>query len=188
MKWCNFLWILVFLLFTGCVVVPGGHGPGFSSSFSWEPNTDRAGSDYRNFNLASPRPEDCRDACYGDPHCRAWTYVRPGVQGPQARCWLKSHVPAARHDTCCISGVKTGGVPGPGSGFEYNTDRAGSDYRNFNLASPRPEDCRDACYGDPHCRAWTYVRPGVQGPQARCWLKSHVPAARHDTCCISGVK
>lgn len=106
MKWYNLLWVLIFLVFTGCVVVPGGHGPGISSGSSWEPSTDRAGSDYRNFNLASPHPEDCQVACNSDSHCRAWTYVRPGVQGPQARCWLKNHVPAARHDTCCISGIK----------------------------------------------------------------------------------
>jgi hypothetical protein len=72
----------------------------------WEPNTDRPGSDYRNFDLRSPQPEQCRDACWSDVQCRAFTYVRPGVQGPHARCWLKNVVPPARPADCCLSGVK----------------------------------------------------------------------------------
>ena len=51
----------------------------------WEPNTDRPGTDYRRFELGAPRPEVCRDACWGEPQCRAFTYARPGVQGPHAR-------------------------------------------------------------------------------------------------------
>lgn len=72
----------------------------------WEPRTDRPGSDYRSFDLPAPRPELCRDACWREPQCRAFTYVRPGVQGPQARCWLKNPVPPARLNDCCLSGVK----------------------------------------------------------------------------------
>lgn len=45
--------------------------------------------------------------------CVAWTYVNPGVQGPQARCWLKSAVPAPRPSTCCVSGIKSGPAVGP---------------------------------------------------------------------------
>ena len=51
--------------------------------------------------------------------------------------------------------------------LEANTDRPGADYRSFELGAPRPELCRDACWGEPQCRAFTYVRPGVQGPRAR---------------------
>jgi len=72
----------------------------------WEPRTDRPGSDYRSFDLPAPRPESCRDACWAEPQCRAFTYVRPGVQGPNARCWLKHTVSAARPNDCCLSGVK----------------------------------------------------------------------------------
>jgi hypothetical protein len=32
--------------------------------------------------------------------------VNPGVQGPAARCWLKSSVPPATPNSCCTSGVK----------------------------------------------------------------------------------
>jgi hypothetical protein len=62
------------------------------------------------------------------------------------------------------------------------------DYRSFDLPAPRPELCRDACWREPQCRAFTYVRPGVQGPHARCWLKNPVPPARLNDCCLSGVK
>jgi hypothetical protein len=72
----------------------------------WEPQTDRPGSDYRSFDLRAPRPEMCRDACWNEPQCRSFTYVRPGVQGPHARCYLKSLVPPARANDCCLSGVR----------------------------------------------------------------------------------
>lgn len=73
---------------------------------SREPRTDRPGSDYRNFNLAEARPALCAAQCEADYACRAYTYVRPGVQGPQARCWLKGSVPAPRPSDCCVSGTK----------------------------------------------------------------------------------
>jgi hypothetical protein len=72
----------------------------------WEPNTDRPGSDYRRFELGAPRPEVCRDACWGEPQCRAFTYARPGALGPGALCYLKNAVPPARPADCCLSGVK----------------------------------------------------------------------------------
>lgn len=74
-----------------------------------EQNTDRPGQNYRNFDLDAPEPERCRAACMEDGNCRAWTYVKPGFQGPQARCWLKSGVPPAKSNTCCVSGVKAAG-------------------------------------------------------------------------------
>jgi beta-lactam-binding protein with PASTA domain len=74
------------------------------------------------------------------------------------------------------------------TGMEIDTDRMGSDYVVFDLASPDPAPCQSRCAGDPQCRAWTYVKPGVQGAQARCYLKNPVPTASHNTCCISGVK
>jgi hypothetical protein len=74
--------------------------------FKWEPSTDRPGADYRTFELREPRPEACRDACWSEAQCRAFTYVRPGAQGPHARCDLKNAVPPARPADCCLSGVK----------------------------------------------------------------------------------
>jgi PAN domain len=72
----------------------------------WEPNTDRPGADYRRFELGAPRPEVCRDACWGEPQCRAFTYARPGALGPRALCYLKNAVPPSRPADCCLSGVK----------------------------------------------------------------------------------
>jgi len=83
-----------------------------------EPNKDRPGMDYRNFDLSEARPELCQTACESDARCKAYTYVKPGVQGPHARCWLKSGVPNAVANECCISGVKNVTVanpPPPGS-------------------------------------------------------------------------
>lgn len=73
---------------------------------SREPRTDRPGSDYRNFTLAEARPALCAAQCEADYACRAYTFVRPGVQGPQARCWLKNSVPPPQSSTCCESGRK----------------------------------------------------------------------------------
>lgn len=75
-------------------------------SFALEPNTDRPGMDYSNFDLPSANPSLCEQACNGDPNCLAFTYVNPGVQGASARCWLKNGIPTAYPATCCDSGVK----------------------------------------------------------------------------------
>lgn len=70
---------------------------------------------------------------------------------------------------------------------ELETDRRGRDYRGFTQAAPDIYACQAACAADPVCRAWTLVRPGLQGPAARCWLKFGIPQAARDTCCTSGV-
>jgi hypothetical protein len=77
-----------------------------SATVSFEPDTDRGGSDLTRFDAIGDRMEICRDACAADSSCVAYTYVRPGLQGPRGACWLKSSVPEARPDGCCISGVK----------------------------------------------------------------------------------
>jgi hypothetical protein len=72
--------------------------------------------------------------------------------------------------------------------MEYNTDRAGSDYKSFGLVQADPALCQASCNKQPKCKAWTYVKPGIQGPKARCWLKNSVPSAKANSCCVSGVK
>ena len=66
--------------------------------------------------------------------------------------------------------------------------RPGGDYTNFALAEPRPELCRDACGEDPKCLAYTYVKPGIQGSRAHCWLKSSASPPKPDPNCVSGAK
>ena len=47
----------------------------------------------------------CIAACEGEARCRAWTYMRPGYQGPAARCYLKDRLRPPRRKPCCVSGV-----------------------------------------------------------------------------------
>lgn len=74
-----------------------------------------------------------------------------------------------------------------GGELENDTDRPGADYRSLDLPQARPEICQAECGSDPKCKAFVYVKPGVQGPGARCWLKSAAPPAARNSCCISGV-
>jgi len=234
------------VLVGGCAVSATATGPAYpASNLEW--NVDRPGGDYRSFDLPAPSPGECQAACMNEAPCVAFTYVNPGVQGPNARCLLKSAVPAPVAQTCCVSGTKYENAPPsmppppPPSGWqgtpttpppppppppvmaapppppppvpaappppppppawqgrpttpppprqwEPNTDRPGADYRSFELRSPVPEQCRDACWNEAQCRAFTYVRPGAQAPLARCVLKNAVPPARPADCCLSGVK
>lgn len=72
--------------------------------------------------------------------------------------------------------------------FEYGIDRRGGDYRSFDLNFDAPALCAGQCAQEGQCRAWTYVKPGVQGPKARCWLKNVVPAPTRDGNVISGLR
>ena len=199
------------VLVAGCAVSATATGPAYpASNLEW--NVDRPGGDYRSFDLPAPSPGECQAACMNEAPCMAFTYVNPGAQGPNARCLLKSAVPAPVAQTCCVSGTKYENAPPPPPPpaapppppppawqgrpttpppprqWEPNTDRPGSDYRSFELRSPVPEQCRDACWNEAQCRAFTYVRPGAQAPLARCVLKNAVPPARPADCCLSGVK
>ncbi len=75
------------------------------SKTDMEPDTNRPGEDYTVFDLSSPDPEACANACREDEKCMAYTYVKPGVQSEKARCWLKSGIPDAEPDECCVSGI-----------------------------------------------------------------------------------
>jgi hypothetical protein len=69
---------------------------------------------------------------------------------------------------------------------EQNTDRPGGDYTHHESAAW--EECANACLADSRCNAWTWVKPGVQGPRGMCWLKDSVPARRPNNCCVSGYR
>ena len=76
--------------------------------------------------------------------------------------------------------------------FENNIDRPGLDYRSFTLSSGSgPQACQNLCRRDLRngCRAWTYVKAGFQDPtRPRYWLKSRVPRAIRNRCCVSGLE
>lgn len=140
---------------------------------------DRPGADYMSFAVAAD-PGLCRSACEGDEHCQAYTYVHPGEQGQSAVCWLKSAAPSPVESKCCYSGVKQ-------VTRELAWDRPGNDYDSFDLPWwATAAECEAHCWSDPKCVAFTYVRPHVQGPNPRCWLKDQIPAPTPSSCCDSG--
>src|SRR5262249_56204164 len=71
--------------------------------------------------------------------------------------------------------------------LEADTDLFGMDYRGFYLDKASPELCQRACLTDARCRAFTYVKPGLHGLQARCYLKEGRPKRRWTQCCVSGI-
>lgn len=147
------------------------------------------GADYNDFDLPAANPKLCSDNCAGDPACQAWTYVNPGIQGAQARCYLKNAIPAQVANSCCISGVKLPPPPPPlPPGAQFNKDRPGGDYSDFDLPAANPTLCFNSCQADGACLAWTYAKPGAVGPSPHCYLKNPAPAAVDNPCCISGAK
>ena len=83
------------------------------------------------------------------------------------------------------------------SPFAQGIDIPGSDYRsvvmNRNLAMPNnpgdtPNACQNLCVIEERCKAWTWVKPGIQGPTAMCWLKAAVPGPVQNPNTVSGIK
>jgi hypothetical protein len=93
-----------------------------------ETNTDRPGGDlgppieleFKQGSFLTFEAE-CEGLCKQNAQCKAWTMVKPGVQGTKARCWLKGSVPRAVANKCCSSGVKAaasgGGTSSGGTSF-----------------------------------------------------------------------
>jgi len=141
------------------------------------------GLDYDHF--AAPSPLTCRASCGGDTRCHAYTWVRPGIQGPDAQCWLKNGVPHAVRNSCCESGsresiTKHDLLP------ESGVDRPGSDYARREVQTW--EGCVALCEQDGRCASWTFVRAGVQGPRPVCWVKDRVARPVTNANTVSGVK
>src|ERR1051326_5456229 len=67
---------------------------------------------------------------------------------------------------------------------EVGFDRRGGDSRRWPL--PSVDACEEACNNDRRCQAYTFVREGVQGPTAICWLKDSVPEPVPDSRRTSG--
>jgi TPR repeat protein len=92
-----------------------------------------------------------------------------------------------RGGTDILATVSDATTPGVTRAIDQDADRVGEDYVGYNMANLQPDFCQQSCIDDRQCRAWTYVRPGTQGPQARCFLKKQVPALTQANCCVSGV-
>jgi hypothetical protein len=150
---------------------------------------DRPGGDYTSAPVASGDPAVCAARCERDARCRAWSFSYPPATGGPAVCWLKHEVAPRVESSCCVSGVRGGGVIEPhAADIEYSIDRIGGDYRSFDTTpDPKGRSCAEACQSEPRCRAWTYRRPGYGTPTARCYLKETVKPPHHRPCCISGV-
>ena len=152
-------------------------------------NFDRPGGDYQSSPVASGDPAECALVCERDRRCRAWSFNYPTDPAIGAVCWLKSTVPSRVQDDCCITGVRGAGVVEPRSGgIETAIDRAGGDYKSFDIKSGDGDDaCKAACTADNKCRAWTYARPGYVGKEAHCFLKKDIKPPRHKAGFMSGV-
>jgi PAN domain len=157
------------------------------TTFSWSAfavdGTNLPGRDYDHFD--APSAFVCRNSCGGDPRCQAYTWVKPGFQGPRGQCWLKSSEPKIVKDVCCDSGPRRF-ISARDLKAEDKINRPGLDFKNFNTDSWK--QCEAACAQNEICSSWSYVRPGAQGPTGRCWLKNRVARPVADANVISGVK
>lgn len=81
-------------------------GPAPASSGRPMINTNLVGSDYGTAVLSTDDWTECQSRCRADNQCVAWTAVHPGVQGPNARCWLKNAIPEPSANSCCVSGIE----------------------------------------------------------------------------------
>ncbi len=70
-----------------------------------EPDTDIWTANYREFDMAAPAAETCRQACIADPRCKAFSVSPPGAMGPKARCYLKDGPIDRRFKQGNVSGV-----------------------------------------------------------------------------------
>ena len=61
--------------------------------------------------------------------------------------------------------------------IQENTNRGGSDFTHFDTSSSWT--CAESCVGNASCNAFTWVPPGLQGPEGVCWLKSGIPATTY---------
>ena len=68
----------------------------------------------------------------------------------------------------------------------HGTNLFGMDYRH--IKTDIWEDCPKACSSDTKCKSWTWVKPGIKGPEGVCFLKNGIPEKSQNECCVSGIK
>ncbi len=159
---------------------------------------DRPGNDYKNFWMAKADPEVCRAACLNDKKCEAWTYVKPGVHGAQARCYLKNKPTdlASVINYDFASGYKIRDLTPLQPGRIYDNVRGiGNVYTTINMTTIHPSkldgtNCKSACAKEQRCLAWALKKRSgrLSGHRPQCLLQDSIgKPARHDNY-ISGVK
>jgi len=183
-----------------------------------EQNSDLLGHNLKSFTLRTPDFRLCQQACEQNQRCKAATYVKPGVQGPQARCYLKHTLVPRQENSCCTTWIADSGtstaisgaaqiqpidktaqpvVMGTSQNLQVNQteftrrdnwDLVAPNLQRLTLNAPNVDLCRDACAGRKDCEGYTYVKPGLQGPQAVCYLKGRIQKAVENGCCVSGAK
>jgi DNA-binding winged helix-turn-helix (wHTH) protein len=120
---------------------------------------------------------------------RTWLIVVSAASAAALAAAVAFYLFATRSGSPVATAVKTQNTPAATTGvLLQGVNLSGSDYSSFQIGSAEPGLCQNACRSDPKCAAWTYVQPGLQGDQAKCWLKSRVPAKIQNMCCISGVE
>ncbi len=144
---------------------------------------DRPGGDYRDYDLPIANPIGCQLACDREARCRAYTYVQPRSADSNGHCYLKDRVTAAVPCDTCTSEAKFLSMS-----TEMSFDRPGGDYREAFLPRADYKLCRAACDLDPRCQAYTYAPPGLQGQNARCYLKDQRPNPVLQGSMISGAR
>ena len=176
---------------TGGPVSLGPKFPPSGKAFDVLYYSDLPGGNYKNFFLDGIA-EDCQDACAADPKCKAFTWVKPGVQGAKAVCWLKSTASYSVKNQNCLSGyvkglvVTTPKVNAPATFItQYGIDRPGGDYKNFNVAGDASL-CEKACAADTKCKAYTWLKIDSINIAGVCWLKSVVTKPVFNAECVSG--
>ncbi|PHR60854.1 MAG: hypothetical protein COA47_06505 [Robiginitomaculum sp.] len=71
--------------------------------------------------------------------------------------------------------------------FETNMERTGATFTRSTISANGPQACWALCAKDGRCKAWTWERPGINGPLAMCSLKSAVTPGQFSPCCVSGL-
>ena len=138
---------------------------GLSTVNRFETNVDRPGFDYANY--ISPSRNACSLDCSDDSRCAAFTYVTA-----TSRCFLKEYLGLGVAASGIVSGTKRG--------FEFYTDRAGSDISDFDVMPGDVRMCQTACSNNASCFSYTFrAQQFTAAPsmtEAHCWLKNSAPA------------
>src|SRR5262249_60066439 len=107
----------------------------------------------------------------------------PGVPAPSQRGATVRAAPVP-----APTSAPAGPAPASSGRPMINTNLMGSDYGTAVLSTDDWTECQSRCRADNQCVAWTAVHPGVQGPNARCWLKNAIPEPSANSCCVSGIE